>query len=76
MLRDLMRDGLLPAVRLDAMVFRAFLRAFNLLAPPDALMRDGELIGRVLAVYQDRENRPSEPVLGPPRDEMLAALAH
>jgi hypothetical protein len=74
MLRDLMRDGLLPAVRLDALVYRAFLRAFNLLAPPDALLRDGELIGRVLAVYQDRDNRPPEAVLGPPRADMLAQL--
>lgn len=72
---DLMRDGLLPAVRTDPVVFRAFIRAFNLLTAPDALLGDGEVIGRVLAVYQDRENRPPEPLLGPPRDEMLRQLA-
>jgi len=71
---DLMRDGLLPAVRTDAVVFRAFIRAFNLLVAPDALMTDNDVIARVLTVYQDRENRPPQPVLGPPRDEMLAAL--
>jgi 2-polyprenyl-6-methoxyphenol hydroxylase-like FAD-dependent oxidoreductase len=74
MARDLMREGLLPAVRLDAVVYRAFLRAFNLLAPPDALLSDADLIARVLTVYQDRDNRPAEPVLGPPRAEMLTAL--
>ena len=73
-LREVMRDGLLPAVRTDAVVFRAFLRGLNLLDDPDALLADGDVIGRVLAVYQDRENRPPEPSLGPPRHEMLAAL--
>jgi 2-polyprenyl-6-methoxyphenol hydroxylase-like FAD-dependent oxidoreductase len=73
-MRAVMRDGLLPAVRTDAVVYRAFLRAFNLLSPPDALLADPDLVGRVLAVYQDRENRPPEPVLGPDRPEMLAHL--
>lgn len=72
---DLMRDGLLPAVRTDPVVFRAFIRAFNLLVAPDALMTDNDVITRVLTAYQDREQRPPEPVLGPPRDQMLAALS-
>jgi 2-polyprenyl-6-methoxyphenol hydroxylase-like FAD-dependent oxidoreductase len=72
--RDLLREGVLPATRTDPLVFRAFLRAFNLLAPPDSLLQDGELIGRVLAVYQDRENRPPEPALGPDRDDLLSAV--
>ena len=39
-------------------------------------MRDGELITRVVEVYNDRENRPPEPELGPPtRDEFLAAIS-
>ena len=71
---DLMRDGLLPAVRTDPVVFRAFIRAFNLLVAPDALMSDSDVIGRVLTVYQDRESRPPEVVLGPPRDQMLDVL--
>jgi 2-polyprenyl-6-methoxyphenol hydroxylase-like FAD-dependent oxidoreductase len=71
---ELMRDGLLPAVRTDPVVFRAFIRAFNLLVAPDALLNDSDVIGRVLSVYQDRENRPPERVLGPPRDEMLSLL--
>jgi flavin-dependent dehydrogenase len=73
--RSVLRDGLAPAMRLDQRVFRAFLRTFNLLTTPDALMRDGELIGRVLEVYNDRENRPPEPVVGPTtREEFLALL--
>jgi 2-polyprenyl-6-methoxyphenol hydroxylase-like FAD-dependent oxidoreductase len=73
-MRTVMRDGLLPAMRTDATVLRAFIRTFNLLTPPDALLRDSDVIGRVLQVWQDRDNRPPEPVLGPPRDEMLAVL--
>jgi 2-polyprenyl-6-methoxyphenol hydroxylase-like FAD-dependent oxidoreductase len=73
-LRDVMTNGLLPALRVDAVVFRAFLRMFNLLTPPDALLADADVIGRVLAVYADREGRPPEPTLGPDRDTMLATL--
>jgi hypothetical protein len=61
-------------MRTDNVVLRAFLRTFNLLTTPDALLRDPDVIGRVLNAYQDRDNRPPEPVLGPPRDELLAQL--
>jgi 2-polyprenyl-6-methoxyphenol hydroxylase-like FAD-dependent oxidoreductase len=72
---EIFRDGLLPAVGIDAVVFRAFIRAFNLLEAPDALMSDADVIGRVLTVFQDRENREPPPPLGPPRHEMLERLA-
>ncbi len=68
------RDGLLPAMRSSPIVFRAFLRWFNLLVTPDALMADPEIVGEVLAAYEDRANRPGPPVLGPDRDEMLLQL--
>jgi len=75
-MRNVMRHGLAPAMRTDQRVFRAFLRTFNLLTTPDALLRDGELITRVIEVYNDRDNRPPEPVLGPAsRSELLAALS-
>src|SRR3954452_10588113 len=73
-MRAIMRDGLLPAMRTDQVVLRAFVRTFNLLTTPDALLRDPDVMGRVLSAYQDRENRPPEPVLGPPREELLAQL--
>jgi 2-polyprenyl-6-methoxyphenol hydroxylase-like FAD-dependent oxidoreductase len=71
---EVMRDGLMPAVRTDPEVFRAFIRTFNLLSAPDAMLTDADVFGRVLAAFQDRDNRPPEPVLGPPRREMLEAL--
>ena len=60
-LRSLLREGLFPAMRVDPVVLRAFLRMFNLLEPPDSLMADADVIGRVMAVYQDKDNRPPEP---------------
>jgi 2-polyprenyl-6-methoxyphenol hydroxylase-like FAD-dependent oxidoreductase len=72
--RSLMRDGLFPAMRVDPVVLRAFLRMFNLLEPPDSLMADADVVGRVMAVYQDKDNRPPEPDLGPDRADLLASL--
>ena len=73
-LRDVMRRGLVPALRLDSTVLRAFSRGFNLLDPPGDLMRGPDLLGRVLAVYQRRHER-AEPELGPDRAALLAHLA-
>ena len=57
------------------MVLRAFMRSLNLLSSPDAMATDPDVGGRIFAVWNDRDNRPPEPSLGPPRDELLAALA-
>jgi 2-polyprenyl-6-methoxyphenol hydroxylase-like FAD-dependent oxidoreductase len=73
-LQAVFRDGLLPAMRTSPIVFRAFLRWFNLLATPDALMADPEIVAEVLAAYEDRENRPGAPVLGPDRDGLLVQI--
>ena len=74
-MQAIFREGLLPALRTSPIVFRAFLRWFNLLATPDALMADPEIVGEVLAAYEDRENRPGPPILGPDRETMMAELA-
>ncbi len=74
-MRSIMRDGLMPAVRTDATVFRAFVRAFNLLDPPELITTDADVVNRVLAAYQARDERPPEEPLGPDRPELIAALA-
>ena len=75
-MRSVFRDGLLPAMRRDAIVLRAFFRTFNLLCAPDAMVKDTDVFGRVLAVWQDRANRPPEPLLGPAtRADLMVALA-
>jgi 2-polyprenyl-6-methoxyphenol hydroxylase-like FAD-dependent oxidoreductase len=74
-MRGVFRDGLVPALRLDAVVLRAFLRNFNLLTPPNALIDDQEVNARVLAVWNDREHREPEAPLGPStRKELLDAI--
>lgn len=74
-MRGVFRDGLLPAIRSDAVVLRAFLRSLNLLSAPDALAKDPDVSARVLAVWQDRGNRPPEPAMGPStRKEFLELL--
>jgi hypothetical protein len=73
-LRGLLRDGVFPAARTDPVVLRAFLRLFNLLDPPQSLMTDMNIVGRIMATYQDRDNRPPEPPLGPRRSDLLAAI--
>lgn len=74
-LRSILRDGVFPATRTDPVVLRAFLRVFNLLDPPDSLLRDPDVIGRVLSVWQERDSRPPPAPLGPPREAMLDIVA-
>jgi len=74
-MRSVFREGLQPALRTDAVVLRAFFRTLNLLTTPDAMMKDTDVSARVLAAWQDRENRPAEPELGPKhRTDLLALL--
>jgi hypothetical protein len=62
-------------MRSDAVVLRAFFRGLNLLSSPDSLLKDADVSARVLAAWQDRENRPPEPQLGPKhRADLLALL--
>lgn len=67
MMRSVLREGLLPALRTDPVVLRAFMRNLNLLTPPDALLKDTEVMNRVFNVWQDRDKRAAEVPLGPRR---------
>jgi len=72
--RSLLRDGLVPALREDLVVLRAFARVFNMLDRPQDLLRNPQLMQRVMAVWQRREQREPRQ-LGPKREDMLRALA-
>jgi flavin-dependent dehydrogenase len=75
-MRAVFREGLAPAMRTDPVVLRAVVRNLNLMSPPDALNADPDVGARVLAVFEARDARPPEPVLGPSsRSELLAAIA-
>lgn len=73
-MRCVLRDGLGPGLREDIVLLRAFMRAFNLLDDPDTLMKQPDLMQRVMASFQRRGER--EPLVrGPSRDEMVEILA-
>ncbi|MCP5068930.1 MAG: hypothetical protein GY946_20400 [bacterium] len=72
-IRSMIRDGLVPAMRSDMVVLRRFMRLANLLDPPDDLMKDPDLLQRIMAVYNTRNER--KPVnQGPARAEMVKSL--
>ncbi len=72
---DLMRDAVLPATRVDPVVYRAFVRGLNILDSPTELIRDAEVVSRVLALWEQRKRSPQPPAEGPSRAEMLGLLA-
>jgi 2-polyprenyl-6-methoxyphenol hydroxylase-like FAD-dependent oxidoreductase len=74
-MQSVFREGLLPALRTSPVVFRAFLKWFNLLVTPEALMQDPAVVNDVMAAYQNRENNPAPEPLGPDRDALLESLA-
>jgi 2-polyprenyl-6-methoxyphenol hydroxylase-like FAD-dependent oxidoreductase len=73
MMRAMMRDGFLPALREDVSVLRAFMRIFNLLEKPVDLMKDARLLGAILASYGRRDERDAAEH-GPDRDAVVAHL--
>src|SRR5919108_555315 len=73
--RSLIQDGLFPAARVHADVSRAWFRTFNLLTKPDALITDPDLMRVMLEFYNERESRPKPDLMGPPREEFMAAVA-
>jgi hypothetical protein len=73
-MRSVLREGLLPALRTDPVVLRAFMRNLNLLTSPESLMKDTEVMNRVFMVWQDRENRPSEVPMGPKKRAQFLEL--
>jgi 2-polyprenyl-6-methoxyphenol hydroxylase-like FAD-dependent oxidoreductase len=73
-MRALLRDGLLPVMREDLGMLRTFMRVFNLLEAPTDLMRDPQIMQRVIASFERRNERQPE-VRGPSRDEMIGRLA-
>jgi hypothetical protein len=74
-MQNVFKEGLLPAVRTSPVVFRAFLRWFNLLTTPDALMADGDVIADVMHAYEHRDTFPQPEPMGPlTRAEFVAGL--
>lgn len=74
-LAAILRQGLLPAARTDPLVYRAFVRSFNLLDPPGTMMANPEVVARVMAAWHDRHRHATGPdAMGPSRPELLRIL--
>ncbi len=73
LIRNIVRHGLLPAVREDLGVMRALMRVAHMLAPPENLFERPEIRERSFAAYQRRHER--EPlIVGPSRADMIELL--
>lgn len=73
--RDFIVHGLLPATRTDPDVFRRFFRSFNMLDAPDALLSDPLVLSAAVEAHAAKDERPPQPPLGPPRQELLTVMA-
>jgi 2-polyprenyl-6-methoxyphenol hydroxylase-like FAD-dependent oxidoreductase len=74
-MRTIVIDGLFPASRVDANVSRAWMRSFNLLTTPDAALSDPKVMARVMEFWNARDQRKPEPIAGPEKETLLAAIA-
>lgn len=72
--RDVMREGLAPAIRQDLDLMRTFVRMVHMLDAPRDITREGDVMSKVMASYETRHQR--EPLVrGPSRDEALKMLS-
>jgi len=72
-MRSLLREGLVPALREDIVIARAFMRVGNMLDEPANVMARPEIMQRVLASHARRHERdPLEQ--GPGRRELIELL--
>lgn len=62
------------AAATDPVIGRGLARFWNLLATPNDLMADAELLVRMAAVMADPDSHPVPPRTGPSRSELLAAI--
>ncbi|HEY4124873.1 MAG TPA: hypothetical protein VGM36_09680 [Rhizomicrobium sp.] len=79
MAKSFIEDGLVPAIRGDMTVLRAFSRGFHMLDDPTNWMKRPEIIATILKFWrmpktEKRTRGYYPPVLGPTRTEMLTKL--
>ncbi|MDZ4382402.1 MAG: FAD-dependent oxidoreductase [Parvibaculum sp.] len=70
-------DAIMPAIRGDVELMRAFMRAFHMVDPPNTWLRDPRNVSKVLTTWARGRKRNADlypPKLGPDRREMLTSL--
>ena len=73
MKRSILKEGLIPATRSSAKVWRGFMKMMNLLADP-SILTEPEISAEIMKVWAERDQRDPEPALGPSREEMMDRL--
>jgi hypothetical protein len=79
MAKSFVEDALVPAIRGDMTVLRAFSRGFHMLDDPTGWMKRPEIIATILKFWRMPKAKKQAaglypPVLGPSRAEMLIRL--
>lgn len=69
-----LREGLLPAMRERAAIFRGFWRSFNLLEPPNWFLSQPDLLAQIWEYYETRADREPERLGPSDRAELLDAI--
>lgn len=70
-------DAIMPAIRGDVELMRAFMRSFHMVDAPNTWLRDPRNVSKVLRTWARGKKRNADlypPKLGPGRTEMLSSL--
>lgn len=76
-IKSFAEDAIMPAIRGDVELLRAFMRAFHMVDPPNTWIRDPRNVSKVLRTWARGKKRNADlypPKLGPDRPEMLSSL--
>ena len=73
MKKSILKEGLIPATRTSAKVWRAFMKMMNLLAEPK-ILSEPDVSLEIMRVWEQRGFRKPDPPLGPSRQEMIEHL--
>ena len=76
-IKSFAEDAILPAIRGDVDLMRAFMRSFHMVDAPNTWLRDPRNVSKVLGTWARGKKRNADlypPKLGPGREEMYRSL--
>ncbi|MEQ8268320.1 MAG: FAD-dependent oxidoreductase [Parvibaculum sp.] len=77
LIKSFAEDAIMPAMRGDVELLRAFMRSFHMVDRPNVWLRDPRNVSKVLVTWARGKKRNADlypPKLGPGRREMLSSL--
>ena len=76
-IRSFAEDALIPAMRGNLPLLRAFMRSFHMIEKPNTFIRDPANVAKIMQIWARGKKRNADyyqPKLGPGRTEMMARL--